>query len=190
MPVTVTVTLPVVVKMQDSVELPDPPVMLVGDKVQAELLLVKPTVPVKPFRGEIVIDEVPAEPTTTLTVVGLAAMVKSGAGVILKVTVAKCDSDPEVPVTVTVNEPVADPVQERVDVPDAPRIILVEDRVQVRPVVGKIVSARPTVPVKPFKGARVIVEVPAMPTIADTDVGLAAIVKSGAGVTVNATVAV
>ena len=37
--------------------------------------------PVKPFSGEIVIVEVPAELTITGTVVGLAEIVKSGAPV-------------------------------------------------------------------------------------------------------------
>ncbi len=52
--------------------------MEVGVRVQAALLVVKETVPVKPFTGEIVIVEVPAELTTTLTVAGFAEIEKSG----------------------------------------------------------------------------------------------------------------
>lgn len=81
MPVMVTVTLPVAVKVHDSVELPDPPVTLGGVSEQTELSLVKATAAVKPFSGAIVTVEVPAAPTITLTLVGLAVIVKSGAAV-------------------------------------------------------------------------------------------------------------
>ena len=91
--------------------------------------------------------------------------------------------------TVTVNVPVADPVQDRVEVPEPPET-LVEERAHVRPVAGEISSDRETVPVNPFTAATVIVEVPGVPTTAVTLVGLALIVKSGAAVTVNITVAV
>ena len=50
---------------------------------------VRATVPVKPFSGEIVIVEVPAELTITGTVVGLAEIVKSGAPVTVYVTVTE-----------------------------------------------------------------------------------------------------
>ena len=53
--------------------------------------IVKPsdTDPVKPLTGEIVIVEVPAEFTATVTAVGLAEMVKSGAAVTVYVTVVE-----------------------------------------------------------------------------------------------------
>jgi len=76
--VTVTVTEPGEANVHESVEVPEPPDMEVGVRVQAALLLVKETVPVKPFTGEIVIVEVPAELTTTLTVAGFAEIEKSG----------------------------------------------------------------------------------------------------------------
>jgi len=44
--------------------------------------------PVKPLTGEIVIMEVPAVPIVTLTVVGFAEIVKSGAPATVKSTVA------------------------------------------------------------------------------------------------------
>jgi len=92
-----------------------------------------------------------------------------------------------VPVTVTVNEPVAEPVQDSVEVPLVVvplNAMLVADKVQVRPVVGETTFERATVPVKPLTAATVMVEVPGEPTTTLTVVGLAAIVKSGAAVTV------
>jgi hypothetical protein len=77
------------------------------------------------------------------------------------------------------------PVHESVEVPEPP-VMLVEDRVHDR-LVELVVTARPTVPAKPLRGAIVIVEVPGLPTVADTLVGLAVIVKSW---TWNTTVAV
>ena len=50
-------------------------------------------------------------------------------------------------------------------------------RVQVRPA-GETEEVRATVPVKPFTGATVIVEVPATPALTVTLVGDAATVKS------------
>lgn len=83
MPVTVTVTLPVAVNVHERVDEPDPPDMEDGLTVHAVLSLVKVTVAVKLFNGLTAIVEVPAEPTTTLTLDGLAAMLKSGAAVIV-----------------------------------------------------------------------------------------------------------
>lgn len=79
---------PGVVKVHDRVEVPVPPVTEVGVRVQAELSEVRATFPVKPLTGAIVIVEVPAEFTVTLTVLGAAAMVKSGAPPMLNVAVA------------------------------------------------------------------------------------------------------
>ncbi len=58
------------------------PVTLVGVRVQAIpvvglMLDVKLTIPLKPLRPVTVIVEVPATPALTVTVVGLAEMVKS-----------------------------------------------------------------------------------------------------------------
>ena len=102
-------------------------------------------------------------------------------------TVAECERDPLVPVTVTVKLPVVDPVQDRVEVPDVVVLVkatLVGDRVHVSPVVGETVADNATVPVNPLLAATVIVEVPGEPTTAGTAVGFAATVKSGAAVTV------
>jgi hypothetical protein len=76
--VTVTITDPAEANVQESVEVPEPPVTVAGVSVQAALSDTRATSPVKPFKGEIVIVEVPAEPTVTVTDAGLAEMVKSG----------------------------------------------------------------------------------------------------------------
>lgn len=102
---------------------------------------------------------------------------------------ALCDREPLVPVTVTVKVPVEEAVQESVDVPEPP-VMLCEDSEQVSPVAGLTKFESATVAVNPFSGATVIVEVPGVPTTTGTLVGLAAMVKSGAGVTVKVTLAV
>ncbi len=63
-------------------------------------------------------------------------------------------------------------MQDRAEVCEAPRTILVGVRVQVRPA-GETVDVRATVPVNPLTGATVIVEVAAVPTLTATVVGLA-----------------
>ena len=62
--------------MHDSVELPDP-VTLVGATEHEVLLVVRLTTPAKPLSPETVIADVPADPALTVTLVGLAATVKS-----------------------------------------------------------------------------------------------------------------
>jgi len=79
------------VKVQDSVELPDP-VTLVGDTLQEAVVLVaRATTPAKPFRPVTVTHRRPAALTFTLTLNGLAAIVKSWT---TKVTVTERDSEP------------------------------------------------------------------------------------------------
>ncbi len=80
MPVTDTCLLPVVLNVHDSVALPEP-VTLAGDTVHEVLLVTRLTTPVNPFRAVIVIVDVPAALTFTLTLVGLAVIVKSGVAV-------------------------------------------------------------------------------------------------------------
>ena len=87
-PVTVTVTDPGLVKEQERVEVPRPPVTVVGVRVHATLSEDRPTSPVKLFRGDTAMVEVPAEPTVTETEAGFAARPKSGRGFTVKVTVA------------------------------------------------------------------------------------------------------
>jgi hypothetical protein len=62
------------------VEVPDPPVMLVGLRLAVRPALgfaVSMTVPVKPLTGATVIVAVAVSPAFTIKVVGLAVMVKS-----------------------------------------------------------------------------------------------------------------
>ena len=66
--------------------------------------------------------------------------------------------------------------QDRVEMPEPP-VILVEDNVHDR-LVELVVTARVTVPAKPFTGATVIVEVPVTPAFTVTLVVLAVTVKS------------
>ena len=195
-PVTVTVKLPVVDPVHDRVEVPEVTVplrvILVGLRVhvrpvEGDTVSDNATVPMKPFVAETVTVEVAGEPTATLTLAGLAVTVKFGAGPTVKVRVAEWDRDPLVPVTVTVKVPAVEPVHERVEVPDVVELVkatLVGDRVHVRPVDGEMVSANATVPVNPLTALTVMVEVAGEPTTAFTAIGLAATVKSGAGVTV------
>ena len=74
---TETVTVPAVLNAHASEEVPEPPEIVVGLNVQAELLDINPTLPVNPFKGDTVIVEVPAEFTATVTDVGLAEILKS-----------------------------------------------------------------------------------------------------------------
>jgi hypothetical protein len=92
-------------------------------------------------------------------------------------TVTECDREPLAAVTVTVYVP-AEPEHERVEVPELPRETLGGERLQVSPVVAETVADRLTVPVNPFTGVTVIVEVPLEPATKFTSVGLAATVKS------------
>jgi hypothetical protein len=79
---------------------------------------------------------------------------------------------------VTVYVP-AEPVQERSDVPEVPRVTLVGVRVQDNPVEGDTDDIRLTVPVNPLIDVTVIVEVPEAPAVTATPVGLADTEKSG-----------
>ncbi len=90
---------------------------------------------------------------------------------------AEWDRVPLVPVTVTVNDPLEEDVQERVEVPEPP-VTLVSVRMQVRPDDGDTEAARATVPANPVTGAIVMLEVPVAPTLRLTLVGPALIVKS------------
>ena len=76
MPATATWLVAAEVKVHDSVELPEP-VTLVGDSAQDVLFVARFTTPLKPWSAVTVIVEVAAVFVTALTVVGLAAMVKS-----------------------------------------------------------------------------------------------------------------
>lgn len=80
-PVTVTVYVPLAEGVHERVDAPEP-VTLVGVKVHVrpddgDTVAARLTTPEKPLTAVIVIVEVPATPTVVVTVVGLAAIVKS-----------------------------------------------------------------------------------------------------------------
>lgn len=81
-----------------------------------------------------------------------------------------------------------EPLQERVDVWEPPRIRLVAVREQVRPA-GEVTDESATVPVKPLTGAAVIVAVPVAPAFTFTEVGAEATVKSAGAVKTKVAVA-
>jgi hypothetical protein len=97
------------------------------------------------------------------------------------VTVAECERAPLAAVTVARKLPATLPVQERVELPDPP-LMLVEERAQDR-LVELVVTASETVPENPLTGLIEIADVPAVPMATVTVVGLAAMAKSAAGVT-------
>jgi len=73
--------------VQESVEVPDPPEMLVEDKLHERLVELvvtdRATVPAKPLTEPIVIIDIPATPVFTVTLVGLAVMLKSGGAAVV-----------------------------------------------------------------------------------------------------------
>lgn len=76
-PVTDTCLVPVVLKVQESVALPEP-VMVGGETLHDEVVFVaRLTVPANPLIAVTVIVEVPAALTLTVTRVGLALRAKS-----------------------------------------------------------------------------------------------------------------
>jgi hypothetical protein len=171
-PESVTVNVPLTEDGQDIVEVPEP-ARLVGESVQespvdGDEVAAKVTFPAKPLTPDIVTVEFPALPTVTLTVEGLAEMVKSWT---MKVTIVECDFDPLVPVIVTWRVPAAAKVQASVEVPDP--VTLVGLSVQ-----AVLLLARLTIPANPFNVVTVIADVAPVPAFAVTLIGLAAIVKS------------
>jgi hypothetical protein len=87
--------------LQDRAEVPEPPVILLVDRVQMRFeefaVTARATVPANWFRGATVMVEVPATPTLTFTLVGFAEIEKSW---VRYVTAATWDRLPLVPVTV------------------------------------------------------------------------------------------
>ena len=90
-------------------------------------------------------------------------------------TVAEWDRVPLAPVIVTVYDP-ADPLQERLDVPEPDTLVGV--RVQVKPVAGLMLEVKLTAPANPSSAVTVMVEVPEVLARTVALIGLAAMVKS------------
>src|SRR5690242_15018298 len=99
--------------------------MLLGESVhvrpEGETDEVRATVPVNPLTGATVIVEAAAVPTVVVTELGLAVNVKSWT---LNVTVALAELAPLVPVTVTVKLLAVGEVQDSVDVPEVPVMLV------------------------------------------------------------------
>ena len=93
-------------------------------------------------------------------------------------TVAECDREPLVPVTVTITVPAAVKVHDSAEVPEPP-VTVAGVRVQ-----AKLSETSATLLANPFTGETVIVDVPAEFTTTETAVGLAETEKSGRPVTV------
>jgi hypothetical protein len=73
--------LPAIPPEQESVEVPEPPGILVAVRVQTRfvelVVIARVTVPVKPFNGARVMAELAVNPALTVMPVGLAVTVKS-----------------------------------------------------------------------------------------------------------------
>ena len=121
------------------------------------------TLPLKPFSGFTVIVLVPLLPWAMLRLLGAADNVKLGATVTVRLTVVVCVRLPEVPVIVTVVGPptAADPLAVKVKV----LVVVVLDGLNdaVTPLGRAEVTAKLTLPLKPFSGFTVIVLVPLLP---------------------------
>jgi hypothetical protein len=155
------------VKVHERVALPAP-VTLVGLTAHAVLLVDRLTIPEKPFNAVVVTVDVPALPAFTVTVVGLAFMVKSW---IVKVTFAEWKRLVLAPVTATGTVEAEVKEHERVELPEPE--ILVGDRVH-----AVLLLVRLTIPAKPLSPEMAMVEVTVEPALPVTPVGLAAIAKS------------
>jgi hypothetical protein len=120
---------------------------------------------------------VPVDEGLTFSKDGDADTVKSAFGLTVSVTLAVWTSEPLVPVMVSVNVPVlvlAVVETVRVEVAVGFGVTELEESEQVAPVApdGQPVMVRPTVPVNPFSAVTVIVEVPDLPCVSVSDLGL------------------
>jgi hypothetical protein len=133
---------------------------------------VRLTVPVNPFRAEMVIVVVAEEPIVTAE--GEADdMAKSATAY---VTAVEWERVPLTPVIVARKLPDANPVQNRVDPPDPP-LTMVGVTLHKRSD-ELVVTERETAPVKPFSDAMVIVDCALVPVVTAMFVGLAVMTKS------------
>ncbi len=142
---------------------------LIGDTESARL-----RVPANPSTLATVRAGVPAAPAVRVMLEGLAVTLKSWT---VKIIVVECDRDPVDPSTVTVYTP-AVPLQERLDVPGCPSVTVLTDSVHVKPAAGLAVVLRLTLPASPFTGETVMVDVPEVPALPATFVGLPERLKS------------
>lgn len=100
-PVTLTVNIPLVEPDTVKVELPDPPVILFGAKINERLgsaLAESVTVAENPDNDAIVMVDLLDPPVLKLIAVGFAEIVKSCT---VRLTITECERGPLVPVTFT-----------------------------------------------------------------------------------------
>lgn len=148
----------------------------------------KVTLPVKPLDGVIEIALVPFVPCTTVKLLGLADKAKVGDALTVSAIVVVPVRLPDVPVTVTVADPVfAVALAVKVNT-------LVDEagfglKAAVTPL-GKPEAEKVTLPVKPFAGVTVTVLMLVVPCTMGTALGLADKANVGAGATVRAIVVV
>jgi hypothetical protein len=149
-PLTVTVYDPANDGWQDRLEEPEPPMIVVGLRLQLMLVVgdvvkVRVTVPANPLDGLTVIVEVSVEPTFPVWLVGFEEIVKSS---ITNVALVEWESVPLAPVMVRMYDPAIVELQET----DAELLVDTmpgEMGTQFRP--EGIESVSVTVPVKPFR---------------------------------------
>jgi len=162
----VTLNVPGIVEVHESVAAPEPVTLLgvIAPQVRpAGTVSVRATVPEKPFNAAMVIVDVALMPV--LKAAGeVAEIEKSGAAPKVNVAVAEWDSEPLVPVIVTVKVFAVVEEQLRVAVP-APTTLAGAIAPHVSP--AGTVSVKLTVPAKPFTATIVIVEVADDPTVTE-----------------------
>lgn len=145
---------------------------------------VNPTELLNPLAEAIVTVELPDCPGVSVIDAGLADIEKSGGGVTFSVTPAACESDPELPVMVSVAAPVAVAAVVTtlsVDVAEPLDGGVTETGFKVHVAfAGQPVTVKPTAPLKPFADVTVTVELPLWPCPSVSDAGLLDIEKSGA----------
>jgi|SRR5579864_374698 len=158
--------------MHDKVDVPLPPVTVVGVRVHERLVEFEPTaratVPANAFAGVTVTVEAPAEPAIAVTGVGLALTAKSWT---VNVIVIECERLPLVPVTVTGTIEVDEKVQDSVELPEPVTV----EGLRAHDV---LFETRLTIPAKPFRGVTVMLDVPAAFTSTLTLGGVPVTVKS------------
>ncbi len=122
------------------------------------------------------VDETPTEPPAKIVEAERLAA-RDGDALPTETEIAsECDSEPLVPLTVTVKFPLAEDEQDRVEVPEPVR--LVRENVHESPVDGDTPAVRLTTPANPLTPVTVTIEVMAVLITALTVVGTVVIVKS------------
>ncbi len=146
-------------------ELPEPPVIGLMLKVRvkpAMVLLLRDTLPPKPFSAATEILEAPELPWTIAKLVGLELMLKSATPVTVTLMLTEWDCEPLVPVTITIKFPAVTVDATAMVVTDVPDpVMLCGLRLIAKPV-GPVAD-RVTTLLKPLMADTVRVEVPEPP---------------------------